>query len=146
VYRTTTNINPPYVTLLQQYPGLSAFASTYRILSNVKLKNGAYDLTAAVAQDLQMAQIPVFQFAIFYNSLMEFSDCAPFTVNGRVHCNSNIYVGTISSSSLTFNYFVTASGIITNPAWAGFTRSQWQGDLDYNGTPTPGYGTGEPVL
>jgi hypothetical protein len=29
----------------------------------------------------------VFQFAIFYNSLLEFTWCAPMTVNGRTHAN-----------------------------------------------------------
>ena len=57
-----------------------------------------------------MAEIPVFQFAIFYNALLEFSDCAPMTINGRVHCNTNIYVGCLPAPSLTFNYMVTCSG------------------------------------
>jgi hypothetical protein len=144
--RTTTNANPPYVTLLQQYPGLNAFASTYRILSNVRYTNSNYGFVAAAQEDVQMAEIPVFQFAIFYNTLMEYSDCAPFVIAGRVHCNTNIYLGTVSGSSLTFNYFVTASGVITNPPWAGFAQSSWTGGLTYSGTPAPGWGTGEPVL
>jgi len=131
---------------LQQYPGLNAFAANYRIISNVKYTNSAYAFTAACQQDLQMAEIPVFQFAIFYNTPLEFSDCAPMTVNGRVHCNTNIDVGTISSCSLTFNYMVTAAGTITNPPMAGYAKSSWTGPITYNGTPAPGYGTGEPIL
>ena len=146
VTRTTTNANPPYVELLQQYPGLNAFSADYRIISNVRFTNGGYGFTAACQQDVQMAEIPVFQFAIFYNQILEFSDCAPLTVNGRVQCNSNIDVGTVSSGSLTFNYLVTASGIISNPPMAGIAQSSWTGPITYNGRPTPGYGTGEPVL
>ena len=85
VERVTTTPNPPYVQLLTQYPGLNAFAATYRILSNVKTLGGRYNFTNAVQQDIQMAEIPVFQFAIFYNNLLEFTDCAPLTINGRVH-------------------------------------------------------------
>jgi type II secretory pathway pseudopilin PulG len=143
---TTTNPNPPYVALAQQYPGLNAFALNYRVISNVKYTNSGYTFTSACQQDLQMAEIPVFQFAIFYNTPLEFSDCAPLTVNGRVQCNSNIDVGTVSSGSLTFNYMVTASGTISNPPMAGYSQSQWTGPITYNGTPSPGYGTGEPVL
>jgi hypothetical protein len=146
VYRTTTAANPPYVTLEQQYPGLSAFAATYRILSNAQYTNNGYNLIGVVQQDVQMAEIPVFQFAIFYNTVMEYSDCAPFVINGRVHCNTNIDVGTVSGSSLTFNYFVDCTGVITNPPNAGFTQSSWRGPITYSGTPSPGYGTGEPVL
>jgi hypothetical protein len=151
VARTTTNANAPYVELETQYPGLYAFASTYRILANATLSSSAntfsyYNFTNAVCQDVQMAEIPVFQFAIFYNGLLEFSDCATLTVNGRVQCNSNIYIGTPSSSTLTFNYMVTASGTITNPANVGIAQSSWTGTTKYNGTPSPGWGTGEPVL
>ncbi len=146
VFRTTTNPNPPYVELLQQYPGLNAFAANYRVISNVRYTNSGYSFTAACQQDLQMAEIPVFQFAIFYNQVLEFSDCAPMTINGRVQCNTNIDVGTVSSGSLTFNYIVTASGIISNPPMAGIAQSSWTGPLTYNGSPSPGYGTGEPVL
>src|SRR5581483_879730 len=146
VYRTTQTANPPYVQLLQQYPGLSAFAANYRLISNVKYTNSNYGFTAACQQDLQMAEIPVFQFAIFYNTPLEVADCAPMTVNGRVHCNTNIDVGTVSSGSLTFNYFVTSAGVITNPPMAGISQGSWTGPIRYNGTPSPGYGTGEPVL
>jgi hypothetical protein len=144
VHRTTTTPNPPYVTLEQQYPGLSAFAATYRILSNAKYTYNGYNITGVVQQDVQMAEIPVFQFAIFYNTLLEFSDCATMTVNGRVHCNTNINVG--SPSALVFNYLVDCSGIITNPPAMGLPQSSWTTPTVYNGTPSPGYGTGEPVL
>lgn len=153
VAQTTTNANPPYVALETQYPGLNAFASTYRILANTALVTNTssfnhYNFTNAVCQDVQMAEIPVFQFAIFYNSLLEFTDCAPLTINGRVQCNSNVYVGCPSSgSTLTFNYLVSVSGIITNPAWFGYAQSSYlSNNITYNGTPVPGYATGGPVL
>jgi hypothetical protein len=147
VVRTTTAPNPQYVTLEQQYPGLSAFASTYRILSNARYTYDGYNITGVVQQDLQMAEIPVFQFAIFYNTTLEFSDCAPMVVKGRVHCNTNINVGCTSSGSLAFNYFVDCSGIITNPPAGGISQASWvAANTTYTGTPSPGYGTGEPVL
>ena len=114
VARTTTGTNIPYVQLEEQYAGLSGYASTYRILANVSLLNTSYNysFTNAVQQDVQLAQIPVFQFAIFYNGLMEFSTAATMTVTGPVHGNTNIYLG--SGSPLTFNSMVTASGNITS--------------------------------
>ena len=143
VGRNSAATNAAFIQLAEQYAGLSGFSSTYRILSNVKPLNSPYNVTAAVQQDVQVAEIPVFQFAIFYNGLMEYTWCAPFTVTGRVHCNSNIYVG--SSSALTFNYEVTCSGVITNPAWDGQTPP-YSGAVNYNGTPTPGYDTGYSTL
>ena len=61
-----------------------------------------------VQQEIQSAEIPVFQFAIFYNSLLEFTWAAPLTVRGRVHANGSIYTGSLCD--LTFMAPVTASG------------------------------------
>jgi hypothetical protein len=145
VGQTTTNSNTPYVALQYQYPGLNAFAANYRVISNVRPSfAGNYNFTNAVQQDVQMAEIPVFQFAIFYSGILEFSGAGTLTIVGRVQCNSNMYVG--SSSPLTFSNFVSVSGIITNPAMCGEPQSSWTGAVNYKGLPTPGWGTGEPVL
>jgi hypothetical protein len=146
VARTTVGTNAPYVALEEQYAGLSGYASTYRILANVASLNTtySYNFTNAVQQDVQLAQIPVFQFAIFYNGLLEFSDTATLNVTGPVHANSNIYVG--SPANLTFNSIVTSTGNITSPANAGYGTGSWTGRVSYDGTPTPGYLTGQPSL
>jgi hypothetical protein len=57
--------------------------------------------------------IPVFEFAVFYNSLLEFTWNATMTVNGRTHANGDIYTG--SHWSLTFNSLVTKTGTISCP-------------------------------
>lgn len=126
VNRVTTSA---YTNLAGTYAGLSGFASTYRIVSNVKQTNGRFDLTNAAQQELQLASIPVFQFAIFYNSLMEFTWAAPLTVRGRVHSNNSIYTG--SSASLAFTDKVTASGIIQKTAWAGYSLSAMTGSINF---------------
>ncbi|HWY77952.1 MAG TPA: hypothetical protein VN281_20220 [Verrucomicrobiae bacterium] len=147
VAQASTNASPAYVQLETQYPGLMAFAATYRVLSDVHpIFANNYGFTNAVQQDVQMAEIPVYQFAVFYNSPLEFTGSATLTVSGRVHCNTNICVGQPSGSSLTFSYFVTSSGLITNPPLAGLTTSSYAGTINYNGTPSPGWGTGEPVM
>lgn len=60
------------------------------------------------------AQDSVFQYAVFYDGLLEFSSSATMTVEGRVHANSNIYYGTYSTAWVTFNGDVSATGSITN--------------------------------
>jgi len=57
-------------------------------------------------------QIPLFQFAIFYNGDMELNGAATLHVRGRVHGNANLYTG--SSSSQYFYDDVTVSGVISN--------------------------------
>ena len=127
VQRTATQ---SYVPLASIYSGLNGFATTYRIISNARQVNGYFDLTNAVQQEIQLASIPVFQFAIFYNSLLEFTWAAPLTVRGRVHANNNIYTG--SSASLSFSSDVTATGIIDKRSWGGYSLSDMTGAITYS--------------
>jgi hypothetical protein len=120
-----------------QFAGLKGWTQVYRILSNAKQTTGRFDLTNAVQQDVQLISVPVFQFAIFYNGLLEFTWCATFTVNGRTHANGNIFVG--SSANLTFNSTVTTTGGIYKTNWDGHTTGQMSGTTTYNGS--PGYST-----
>ncbi|NBV23987.1 MAG: hypothetical protein EBS05_18975 [Proteobacteria bacterium] len=129
VVRTQTQI---YTNLSGQYAGLLGFASQYRILANARQLNGRYAIANGVSQDVQLASVPVFQFAVFYNSLLEFSTAAPLVVGGRVHANGEIYVG--SGSPLTFVTNVTTTRSISDPAWAGQGGGGgWGGTVAYQG-------------
>ena len=85
-------------------------APVYRILANAKPTKGTSGATGTAQEDVMLALLPLSDYAIFYNSLLEFSTCATMVVNGAVHCNTNIYVGAGGSATLTFNTTVTASG------------------------------------
>ena len=134
--------NKVYTPLQSQYYGLSGWRTVYRVLSNVKSTTSPYEVQGAVQQDVEFDSIPIFQYAIFYNSLLEFTWAAPLVVRGRTHANANIYTG--SSASLTFYDLVTASGVIIKKSWAGFTVNQMTGSINFNGS--PGYRTNVPVL
>ena len=129
--------NATWGPLQSQYAGLSGFTEIYRVLSNAKQTNGRFDLTNAVLEDIQLISIPIFQFALFYNGLLEFTWAATFTVNGRTHANGNIFVG--SSQVLTFNSMVTTTGGIYKTNWDGHTLAQMTAAVNYNGS--PGYST-----
>ena len=119
-WQLSTNWGP----LPSQYSGLYGWTNIYRIVSNVKqISNTTYNITNACQLDVDLDLIPVFQFAIFYNSLLEFTWCAPLTVNGRTHANGNIYTG--STCQLTFNSLVTDTGTISSPAWDGHSTSDY---------------------
>lgn len=126
-WQLVTNWGP----LPSQYTGLYGWTNLYRIVSNVKQISGTtYSITNACQLDVDLDLIPVFQFAIFYNSLLEFTWCAPLTVNGRTHANGSVYTG--STCQLTFNSLVTDTGTISSPAWDGHTTSQYNVAALYN--------------
>lgn len=131
-----------YTELNSQYAGLSGWRTVYRIISNARQTSARFDIPTAVQQELEIDSIPVFQFAIFYNGLLEFTWAAPLTVRGRTHSNGSIYTG--SSANLTFNDTVTASGIVLKKGWAGHSLGSMSGQIKFNGN--PGYRTNVPVL
>ncbi|MDB6037185.1 MAG: hypothetical protein JWM99_1026 [Verrucomicrobiales bacterium] len=97
----TGNSNKTYVTristatytnLMSQYAGLNGLAATYRIVSNAKRLGLVRSVTAGVKQDIQVAAIPLFQFAIFYGIDLEINPGPNMTITGRVHSNHDLYL------------------------------------------------------
>jgi hypothetical protein len=139
------NVGKTYVNYVYSYAGPlpSAYsgwntisAPVYRIISNVVNTNGAVNVTATAQEDVLLALLPLTTWAIFYNGLMEFTQCATMNVNGPVMANGSIYVGT--TASLVFNSGVTTTGTLTAPADDGQSAySTW--NTTFNNT--PGYVT-----
>ena len=128
VQRISTRIYKP---LESRFTGLNGFISEYVIASHARSTDGRYNPANAVEQRIQLASIPVYQFAVFFNGLMEFTWAAPFTVRGRVHGNNNIYTG--SSQPLIFQGDVTSVGVQMTRTWGGYDIASLTGSLTYSG-------------
>ena len=146
------NVNKTYLNVIgtertwqpvsSQWAGLFGYTTTYRVISNARQPKGRFNLTNAVQQDIEFQSIPVFQFAIFYNGLMEFTWNATMAVNGRTHANGNIFIG--SANDLTFGTLVTTTGMIYKTNWDGHALSTMTGTTRFptnNAAGTPGYTT-----
>lgn len=96
------------------YGPLNGFNDCVRILSNARPLNSLDGVAGSVYQDVNLTRIPIFQYAIFYNVLLEFTPLPPMVVTGPVHCNTNIFLD--PAGSLTFKNDVTASGTIFQSA------------------------------
>jgi hypothetical protein len=99
-----------YSDLGSVYAGLRGFITTYTVVSNARQPAAPEVVVGAVLQQLQLARIPIFQFAMYSSGDMEISCGQPFTISGRVHSNKQLYVE--PASALTFQSHVTASGDI----------------------------------
>ena len=110
--QTYVEYDPPsaFVSLDSQYRGLYGYASSYRVISNARELNNSAIIVAALEQDIQVATIPVFQFAIFYNLDLEINPGPNMTVTGPVHCNAQSYLQ--PQAILTFKSDVTSVGAI----------------------------------
>ncbi len=103
-----TEVN--YIVLDSTYAGLKGYVSTYTVVSHARDTASIQDVNAGVYQKLQLASIPIFQFAMYSSGEMEISCGQHFDVTGRVHSNGNLYVE--PDSTLTFESSVTAVGSI----------------------------------
>ena len=119
-------VAPSFVDLDSAYAGLKGFASTYRIVSNAREATSRFTITGAVQQDLQLASVPIFQFAVFYNGDMELNGASTLHIRGRVHGNSHLYTG--SSANQYFYEDVTVSGAVIHGPRYGYTTN---GTVDY---------------
>jgi len=124
------------------YSGLYALATEYEVNSTgmtVNSQNKA-DLKLIVESDL----IPLFQFAVFYELLLEIAPGPAMTLGGRVHSNGDIYIQ--SGNSLTVDSRMTAAGNIFHGTSPGSGQSTANGDvfiLDQSGTPISMYQSGD---
>jgi hypothetical protein len=124
--------NRSYVQLESQYSGLQGWATTYRVLSNARQTRGRFTtLTNAALQDIQIASIPLFQFAFFYNGSMTFTNTSGQVINGRTHANGDITFG--NNSLISFGAPVTASGTIQRRGWSPFFGGG--SPVQFNATP-----------
>lgn len=135
-----TNYSGP---MPSSYVGMTTLsAPVYRIVSNAKRTSANYGVIGTAQEDVLLALVPLSSMAIFYNGLLEFSQCAAMQINGRVHANGAIYVGT--SASLVFNSGVTTTATLSAPlvdgltsGWTPGTASSW--NTTFNAS--PGYVT-----
>jgi hypothetical protein len=97
------------------YRGLKGYSSTYRVISNARQVGTRFNVTNAVQQDIQAASVPLFQFAIFYNSLLEFTT-AGAVLKPLPWAGATSYGGTIAynGGNPVTNYTTLALPIGTN--------------------------------
>jgi hypothetical protein len=79
-----------YVTLGSTYSGLRAFVSTYTVTAHARDTTSIQNVVAGVCQEIRLASIPIFQFALYSSGDMEISCGQPFRITGRVHANKTL--------------------------------------------------------
>jgi len=105
--KTSVTINPQnwssnWTVLGNQFAGLWAAVAQCTVISTATAQNQPYSVPATVQEQFQLASIPLFQFAIFYNMNMEICPGANMTVNGKTHVNGSVWADPGSPNTLTF--------------------------------------------
>jgi hypothetical protein len=89
------------------YQGLTASTQNYLVTSEVTAPNQS---RVKVVQAVQAGLVGLFQFAVFYDQILEIFPGQPMTLVGRVHSNSAAYVG----NGTQIDSYLTAAGNIYN--------------------------------
>ena len=95
-----------YSLLDSEYSGLRGFITTYTVVAHARETALVHDVEAGVLQEIQLARIPIFQFAMYSAGDMEISCGQAFTITGQVHANKKLYLE--PDALLTFQSAVTA--------------------------------------
>lgn len=131
---TATNLN-------SQYSGLYGFVQNCTLTATATPVGAPSSVPAVISETVQFAQIPLFQFAIFYNMNLEIAAAQTLNIVGPVYSNGGIWSG---STTVTFSSTVSSVGLATNsandPFCAGYSGS---GKSTYSvaGQPTSGNDT-----
>lgn len=116
------------------YQGLYGLVQDYDLWGYAR--SDATGVQNSVRIRMERALIPIFQFAIFYDDVLEWHPGPPMTLSGRVHSNGDLYLG--SNSGLTIESFLTAGGDIRHGRHPDAGQTVGAGDVsidDKNGTP-----------
>jgi hypothetical protein len=131
---TATNLN-------SQFSGLYGFVQNCTLSTTATPVGAPSSVPATIGETIQFAQIPLFQFAIFYNMNLEIAAAQTLNIAGAVYSNAGLWSG---STTVTFNNNVSAVGIATNsandPFCAGYSGSG-KSTYSISGQPTSGNDT-----
>ncbi len=111
--------------------GLQVLTGTVPIIAQSTMRHlslGA--ITTYAEQDLQISEVPLFQFAVFYNEDLEFSPGANMVISGPVHSNGDFIARcqTGFTNTVQFTDRVTAvGGFYANSAFKGTTYNEVDG-------------------
>jgi hypothetical protein len=85
--------DPPYINVdnVPDRPGIRGVSVQYKVASYAARQSTTGPLEVAIERTIQQTKIPLFQFAIFYNDVLEIHPGAQQVVNGLVHTNGNLY-------------------------------------------------------
>jgi len=98
-----------------KYAGFNGNRAAYRVISNARLTGWGSGAVGTVKQEVQVAEVPLFEFGAFYNLPMEVDSLQhDLSLSGHVHSNTNAYFGPPPLINLTLAGDVTSAGSIVH--------------------------------
>ena len=102
---TATQLDPP--AQISTGDGLQAFVGTYGVSVTASVLDATVTQRTVVAAEV----IPVFQYALFYETDMHFDWPAPMVINGPVHTNGDVFFSNWKPLQFNTNNFTVAGQV-----------------------------------
>ncbi|HEY4415710.1 MAG TPA: hypothetical protein VGO57_08465, partial [Verrucomicrobiae bacterium] len=134
---------PPQTTVATTAAVITNVLGTNFVISQPFADNQRFYRLRAPQKPLE---IPIFSFTIFYSGLLEFSDSSTLTINGAVHANGPIYLGTTPGLTQTFNNTITTANAISSPMNGGINYTAWTNSPSVKLNGRPPYVTNTPIF
>jgi hypothetical protein len=139
---TVSVSSAPWGSIPAQFNQLSGIGNNYSVTAQAVPVGQRYSFTNRVTQSIWAGQIPLYQFAIFYNMEMEINPGNNMTVNGRVHSNQDIYSsGAGGSTYLTFGGSVDAANQVYSNSGPWHSPPPRVGNVNFSNAPQSQVGT-----
>ncbi len=100
--------DPPVISV--DGSGIQTIITSYRIDASATVQNS----TATAHRLVHAEAVPVFQYAVFYNTDLEVNPGPSMTLSGRIHTNGDLYLGCGNTLKLNSNYVRSAGDIHRN--------------------------------
>jgi|GEM_PF-595051 len=91
--------------------GYPALRIVYRMQVRARSNDSPFNNPGVKLQrDVEVLNIPLYVFGIFYDNLLEIYPGAKFDMYGRVHSNSDIWLGADTNDGVNYHEHVTSAG------------------------------------
>jgi len=134
------SVPPSHAQTISQGPNAGLIAQivplTLRVTADRTTSDGSSEVR--MIREVEIAEIPVFQFGVFSQSDLSFFPGPAFDFNGRVHTNGNLFLS--SGNSLTFHASIRAAGDVVRDQLANGAGTVAQGRLGTVNIPTTAAG------
>lgn len=105
--------------------GLHALVKSFSITDTAVNNND--DARVIMSQTFETALIPIFQFAIFYEDILEIAPGPVMNLIGRVHSNGDLYIQ--AGNALNVDSYITAAGDLYHGRKPGCPAGTSSGDV-----------------
>lgn len=107
--------------------GMNVIQKNIELLGKAKVEHPTAGSTTVHAQQvLSLREVPMFNYAVFYDVPLEISPGRTFEIRGKLHANHDAYIS--SNGNLLFRDRVTIAGDLYHNAWTDLARAHLTAD------------------